>query len=759
MSAQQHGTGQKSAPDVHRIGGTVEGSSFDYSGVTNFPAEAWPDLDQMNLPHNPERLSLTAAREAMNSILMDLPDLGRKGFIGECEDPGDFHFYRDGLMSDEGLAYFLMCVERLGRQAKRPTIDPGYSSNRCAHDIAAWYRREHGVSPPFESGHVIAAAHFLGIDKLHPPGFGLALLGIERLHEKPRLQSLRLATECTREAWAEYYGVDGDQVGEPDYEGVDAWFITETAWGTRCWERRSSDGIGHEINPWWPVENGRPPDGPIVPPPDDPDGEPAPTSTADTAPTAEPAEADIADDWSTLDAAIETMNRKYAAVSDNGDFQIFRMGHDPIFNRKKLERIAPASFRQMYANVPISVSVWKGGKEETVTKSAANWWLIDTRRRQYLEGVIFDPTGKAPRDFWNLWQGWPTPPRAGDWSLMRQHIRDVICSGDDRLDRYVMGWLARMVQHPDQPGEVALVLRGKKGCGKGTLGNILNKLLGQHGIRIGDPKHLVGNFNAHLRDAIFLFADEAFFAADRQHDGILKGLVTEPLIFVEAKGKDGVQCRNMLHILMASNSNYVVPATGDERRYAVIDVSSAKIGDFGYFAALQDQMAAGGGAAMLHDLLAYDISDFNHRSVPATSALDEQKLMSLDSLDKWLMAVLMRGYVWKSRHGADLFAGWMKFVTTQLLVRSYQQWCGENRVSYIKDESQLGQMMTRLFVKKRASGEHPIYEVDVIDREVPRPAMMKDHPNGYVLGDIEAARAKFSDALGVTIQWDSAEAA
>jgi phage/plasmid-associated DNA primase len=298
---------------------------------------------------------------------------------------------------------------------------------------------------------------------------------------------------------------------------------------------------------------------------------------------------------------------------------------------------------------------------------------------------------------------------------MRAHIRDVICGGDDALGAYVLGWLARMVQHPDQPGEVALVLRGKKGTGKGTLGNWLVKLLGQHAVHVAHAKHLVGNFNAHLRDAVFVFADEAFFAGDKQHEGALKALVTEPSITIEAKYQNAVMIANMTHILMASNSDWVVPATTDERRFCVMDVSDTRRGDIPYFDAISTQMESGGLAAMLHDLLHHDLSDFNVRQVPQTRALADQKRHSLDSLNRWWLTVLQRGFVWRSRHGAAMFTNWDDFVTTELLYRSYLQWCGETRDSRPKSREQLGGLLKGLYKSSRRRKLYPIYEIEVWD--------------------------------------------
>ena len=84
--------------------------------------------------------------------------------------------------------------------------------------------------------------------------------------------------------------------------------------------------------------------------------------------------------------------------------------------------------------------------------------------------------------------------------------------------------------------------------------------MGKHGIQVFNPKHVVGNFNGHLRDVLLLFADEAFFAGDRAADGVLKGLITEPSLMIERKGVDAVRAPNLLRVIMATNSDWAVPA-------------------------------------------------------------------------------------------------------------------------------------------------------------------------------------------------------
>ena len=81
------------------------------------------------------------------------------------------------------------------------------------------------------------------------------------------------------------------------------------------------------------------------------------------------------------------------------------------------------------------------------------------------------------------------------------------------------------MQHPNRPAEVAVVLRGGKGSGKGIFGRWLRRMFGQHGMQVTNSSHLVGKFNLHLRDCIFLFADEAFYAGDKQHESVLLSLI------------------------------------------------------------------------------------------------------------------------------------------------------------------------------------------------------------------------------------------
>ncbi len=336
-------------------------------------------------------------------------------------------------------------------------------------------------------------------------------------------------------------------------------------------------------------------------------------------------------------AVIEEMNARHYVALDNG-FQVVTEEPDPIFNgRVRYQRMSKSDFRSTYENQLV--------ERNDKLVSRADLWLRSPHRRTY-KGIIFDPARELEHEGWlNMWKGWSVDPRPGDWSLLRELIRDVLTDGDAASFEYVLNWMAFMFQHPEKVAEVAVAFRGAKGTGKGTLGRALAKLAGASGLHIANPSQLVGRFNSHLQNCILLFADEAFWAGDKAGESVLKALVTEPTLIYEGKGRDAVMGRNHVHIIMASNNDWVVPAGMDgERRFAVFNVNERRRGDKAFFDALNRQLDGGGLAGLLHDMLARDLGDWHPRdSVPQTEALTEQKLMSQGPEESWWDGLLEAG--------------------------------------------------------------------------------------------------------------------
>lgn len=382
---------------------------------------------------------------------------------------------------------------------------------------------------------------------------------------------------------------------------------------------------------------------------------------------------------------IEAENRQFFVAIEGGHVRVCRLGTDPEFGHETISYLNEKGYRLLRANETITVIRQRGDKREEVQLPLADVWIKHPQRRTYPNGIALLPGKEAPHGVYNLWRGLAIEAQAptnNEHVLPLGHLKHVVCGGNQEAFDYLVRWMARAVQRPDLPAEVAVVMRGNQGTGKGTAGRWLLDIFGRHhAMQILQSRHLTGNFNAHLRSCLFLFADEAFFAGDRAGSEVLKGLITEPSITIEKKGVDVFSVPNRLKIMMATNNDWCVPAGIDERRYLVLDVSDRHKQDHAYFTKLNQHMECGGLANLLHFLLHLDLSDFNVRAVPTTRGLTDQKIMSLSPILAWIYERLYAGHL---RQHAEQ---WDEVVVREQVAEEFAQWVRQKGDRYTRTSS------------------------------------------------------------------------
>lgn len=339
--------------------------------------------------------------------------------------------------------------------------------------------------------------------------------------------------------------------------------------------------------------------------------------------------------------ALHKMNKNHAGVLLGTKFRVLKESFSEIDKRFDLTFIEPTSFNLYFANRKYPVRVGDEVRYQSISKI----WMEWEERRMY-DAVVFSPGNSVAETDYNLWRGWAVTPKKGDWSLMQDHIFNVICGGDADNFTYLLAWMARIIQSPGgkRPG-VAVVLTGGKGTGKGIFVNYFGKLFGGSFMPISSSDGFTGSFNMHLAKASLVFLDEAIWGGDKQHEGRLKAMITEDTMLFQPKGIDSMPLANHMNIMMASNENWVVPAGVDERRFFVLKVLPDRAGDFDYFRAISQQMDNGGCEAMMWDLMHLDFSGVELRSAPKTEGLAEQVEETLDDVLMFWRHVLSRGFL------------------------------------------------------------------------------------------------------------------
>ena len=430
-----------------------------------------------------------------------------------------------------------------------------------------------------------------------------------------------------------------------------------------------------------------------------------------------------------LASAIEWMNERYFVVALGGRVVIASLVHDLDLGRHRLVFMRSQDLKLFYNHRHYVVGISK--KNDEIWKDLGTAWIEDRRRRTY-DRLALLPNG-APPEVYNLWRGFGVELQPGEWPRLRHHLLHVICAGDQVHFRYLVRWCAYGVQHPERLAEVAVVLRGEKGIGKGIFAQVLMRIFRDHALHVTNPRHLLGQFNAHLVDALFLFVDEAFWGGDKSGEGIFKGLITEPSIMIEPKGVDPFMMPNRLKILMASNNDWVVPATADERRYLVLDVSNKYQGKHKYFVRLAEALENGELAAFLDHLRTLDLSRFNIRAVPHTKALNNQKLIGADSVTHFWYDCLCEGAIIGTKD-----VSWPADVVTQVLHAAYldhaHDHCGRHPVSDARMVERLDQLWAGCGVRR-------------IRPNKPHEGIQR--PQRYALGSLAQHREAFLRAMRI----------
>jgi hypothetical protein len=331
---------------------------------------------------------------------------------------------------------------------------------------------------------------------------------------------------------------------------------------------------------------------------------------------------------------IDDVNKKFAIISVGNKVVVMETAPDgsiaelwPFEEFKKLlikERIVIGTNR---AGVP-------------VTGPLADSWLLNTRGRKYDRLVYAMPGSPATpgANDYNGWLGFTVKPDPhASWELNRKHLFQIICSGNQSYFDWVMNWCAALIQLPGRHGMSALVLWGGQGIGKGHFahGMLGSLFFGQQYMHIIGAGQLTGRFNEHLSGKSLIFADESTWGGDPKAADILKGLVTEDTVPIERKFLSIIEEVSALHIIIASNNDWPITIPKDDRRYMVLNVADTMKQNDNYFTPLRQELRDGGRAAMLYELLHYQINESLLRHPLSTEAKRDITTRSLTPIERW----------------------------------------------------------------------------------------------------------------------------
>ncbi len=352
--------------------------------------------------------------------------------------------------------------------------------------------------------------------------------------------------------------------------------------------------------------------------------------------------------------------------------------------------------------------------------------------------IAFSPL-PTPATTLNLWKGSTVTPKLGDWNALKAFLLEVIADGDIGLYRYLIMFLAHALQKPEEKPGVMLSMMGGQGTGKGSVFRMVERIWSATTLLVSDVDNVIGKFNAAIESKFMVCMDEALFAGDKKAMDRLKSLVTEPRVTIEEKNQPRRNIESFHRFLSATNHAHFAQVDADDRRMVFFQVSDARRGDHAYWtkvhAAIDDPAVI---AAMVHDLLDIDLSNFAVRVRPKTSALVDQKIRSLSGFDRYWFELLQSGLVGSSIF-PDPHGTWTApcFISTSGLKSGLAGYEKGQRQYGPRQEREIHQALERLCPSAKV-------------RRVMKNGVQQ---RGYQLPALAIARTEFETFLGGGVEW------
>ncbi len=426
------------------------------------------------------------------------------------------------------------------------------------------------------------------------------------------------------------------------------------------------------------------------------------------------------------------LNKEYAFIIIKGkSFVIRETERDGKF---ELEYLNTHSFREKLLPKTLMFNDKK--------HQLADLWLKSPHRRSY-DGICFMPGLKAPDNLYNLWRGFAYEPKEPTTikarravELFLEHARENICAGDEALYQWLISYFAHLVQKPYEKPIVAPVFKGGKGVGKNSFIECIGELLNGHYLLVSSPRYLTGNFNSHLENCLLIVLDEAFWSGKKDAEGPLKDLITGKTHLIERKGSEPYTVKNCTRVVIIGNEDWLIPASHDERRFAVFNIGDKRKNDHQYFAEIREGMAAGGYRYLLKYLSEFDYTVANIHSAPATIGLMEQKISSLSPFYEWWLECLKTG-----RLAGDVFStDWECDVDRDRFRKAYRKLVTERGLRvWGETDRAVGKLLSTCL----PSVKHGKKQSEHI------------RSNTYVLPSLDVARKDWEKWIGYPFNWES----
>ena len=333
------------------------------------------------------------------------------------------------------------------------------------------------------------------------------------------------------------------------------------------------------------------------------------------------------------DEAVEDLKKVFCCCISTPEVYMFK-DYDPINELVKVsytsESIAKAKLKKIIIgksfkkDKPTQLTMWDIflDNQKLFTVKALKFYSEDPQIFSYFRGYDYNQLDEVKMEI---------------IQPFLDHIKVVIANGNEMVYKYILVWIASILQRPSFKTETALVILGHQGTGKNKFfTDIICKLMARYANEnVSSIESVVGKFNAILENKKLLVLNElqSIDANKYLNSDALKSVITDKSININQKNEPERLCENVANLILVSNNNIPIKVEGTDRRYMITKTSDIHLQDFDYFEKLSDSFTPEFYENLFTFFMMYDLKGTNLRRIPETEEKENIREASMNSYE------------------------------------------------------------------------------------------------------------------------------
>lgn len=263
-------------------------------------------------------------------------------------------------------------------------------------------------------------------------------------------------------------------------------------------------------------------------------------------------------------------------------------------------------------------------------------------------------------------------------AMFLRHVKEIIASDNENIYKYIMSWIAYLIQNPGKKTKTCLILIGKQGTGKTIFTDIIAKLFGEYANNnLSDVDLITGQFNTELENKILIVLNE-FNVQDKTTNkrsirNKMKTYITDDHITINRKNVNPYKVENVSNFIIVTNDKNPIWIEDGDRRYVVLDVSDEVKDNVDYFNNLFASLTDDFYKNLFNYFRTYDIKDFNPSIIPITERKSRIINSNRDSFEYYM------------DENRDKFYPNGRFTSKATAYESYKTFCEREKMNYVYD--------------------------------------------------------------------------